>query len=195
MGSCNSSVQSGRSMVEILGVLALIGVLSIGGIAAFSKAMEKINSNRIVEDVHTIIKNIQTTYNSQINYEDLDNVKAISYNLIPDHMIVDEKTIKTRMGNDFLLRTIDRNNGYVILINELTSTPCMALASTDWGKDNSGPSFIVVSQTGINPPRGFPGNLEPGEFSSKDLPLTPAQAAPYCQCNMEFGCGIAWFFR
>ena len=33
--------QSGRSMIEMLGVLAIIGVLSVGGIAGYSKAMEK----------------------------------------------------------------------------------------------------------------------------------------------------------
>ena len=32
--------QSGRSMVEMLGVLAIIGVLSIGGIAGYRAAME-----------------------------------------------------------------------------------------------------------------------------------------------------------
>ena len=34
-------VSSGRSMIEMLGVLAIIGVLSVGGIAGYSKAMQK----------------------------------------------------------------------------------------------------------------------------------------------------------
>ena len=33
--------QNGRSMIEMLGVLAIIGVLSVGGIAGYSKAMMK----------------------------------------------------------------------------------------------------------------------------------------------------------
>lgn len=33
--------QSGRSMIEMLGVLAIIAVLSVGGIAGYSKALEK----------------------------------------------------------------------------------------------------------------------------------------------------------
>ena len=33
--------QFGRSMIEMLGVLAIIGVLSVGGIAGYSQAMEK----------------------------------------------------------------------------------------------------------------------------------------------------------
>ena len=37
--------QFGRSMIEMLGVLAIIGVLSIGGLAGYSKAMKKIKLN------------------------------------------------------------------------------------------------------------------------------------------------------
>ena len=36
----------GRSMIEMLGVLAIIGVLSVGGIAGYSKAMEKFKINK-----------------------------------------------------------------------------------------------------------------------------------------------------
>ena len=38
-------VQSGRSMIEMLGVLAIIAVLSVGGIAGYSKALMKWKSN------------------------------------------------------------------------------------------------------------------------------------------------------
>ena len=40
------NTQSGRSMVEMLGVLAIIGVLSIGAIAGYSKAMFKYKLNK-----------------------------------------------------------------------------------------------------------------------------------------------------
>ena len=39
----------GRSMIEMLGVLAIIGVLSVGGIAGYSKAMEKYKLNKVTE--------------------------------------------------------------------------------------------------------------------------------------------------
>ncbi len=38
--------ENGRSMVEMLGVLAIIGVLSVGTIAGYSKAMMKYKLNR-----------------------------------------------------------------------------------------------------------------------------------------------------
>ncbi len=39
--------ESGRSMVEMLGVLAIIGVLSVGGIAGYKAATEKIMVNKV----------------------------------------------------------------------------------------------------------------------------------------------------
>ena len=42
----NLTNQSGRSMIEMLGVLAIIGVLSVGGIAGYSKAMTQYKINK-----------------------------------------------------------------------------------------------------------------------------------------------------
>ena len=41
--------QSGRSMVEMLGVLAIIGVLSVGGIAGYSLSMRRHRANQIAD--------------------------------------------------------------------------------------------------------------------------------------------------
>ena len=38
--------QFGRSMVEMLGVLAIIGVLSVGSISGYSMAMKKYKLNK-----------------------------------------------------------------------------------------------------------------------------------------------------
>ena len=44
--------QSGRSMVEMLGTLAVMGVLSIGGIMGYSYAVDKYHANQIMNDVN-----------------------------------------------------------------------------------------------------------------------------------------------
>lgn len=41
--------QQGRSMVEMLGVLAIIGVLSIGGIAGYTMSMNRYKANQILD--------------------------------------------------------------------------------------------------------------------------------------------------
>ena len=45
----------GRSMIEMLGVLAIIGVLSVGGIAGYSKAMEKYKINKTINEYTMLI--------------------------------------------------------------------------------------------------------------------------------------------
>ena len=45
----NKKSQSGRSMVEMLGVLAIIGVLSIGGIAGYTLSMRRHRANGVAD--------------------------------------------------------------------------------------------------------------------------------------------------
>lgn len=52
-----SSVQYGRSMIEMLGVLTIIAVLSVGGIAGYSKAMQMYKLNRYREALIMLFSN------------------------------------------------------------------------------------------------------------------------------------------
>ena len=47
--SSKNKQQSGRSMVEMLGVLAIIGVLSIGGIAGYTLSMRRHRANQVLD--------------------------------------------------------------------------------------------------------------------------------------------------
>ena len=61
--------ENGRSMVEMLGVLAIIGVLSVGGIAGYSKAMFKYKMNQTLDMISHIVTRITELYNGDIgNY-------------------------------------------------------------------------------------------------------------------------------
>ena len=47
----NSRNERGRSMVEMLGVLAVAGVLSIGGVAGYRWAMDKYRANDTIREL------------------------------------------------------------------------------------------------------------------------------------------------
>lgn len=49
------SEEYGRSMIEMLGVLAIVGILSVGGIAGFSRAMMKHKLNKQTEQIVSIL--------------------------------------------------------------------------------------------------------------------------------------------
>ena len=57
-------INSGRSMIEMLGVLAIIGVLSIGGLAGFKYASDKIKANRILSDASLAYASLVTQENT-----------------------------------------------------------------------------------------------------------------------------------
>ncbi len=80
--SCHSLPQGarecGRSMIEMLGVLAIIGVLSVGGIAGYSKAMSSYKHNKWLQQVENLIFNIKDTYKNQKRYGEKQDIKGES---------------------------------------------------------------------------------------------------------------------
>ena len=62
------AISSGRSMVEMLGVLAIIGVLSVGAMSGYSKAMMKYKLNKQTEQIGSILDY------ATLHYEDLDRI-------------------------------------------------------------------------------------------------------------------------
>ena len=56
--SCNDICSVGRSMIEMLGVLAIIAVLTVGGIAGYSKAMEKYKLNKVIGEYSYLIQGL-----------------------------------------------------------------------------------------------------------------------------------------
>ena len=81
--------QSGRSMVEMLGVLAIIGVLSVGAISGYSKAMFKYKLNKQTTQIGYILDYIianQDTLKSSGFYlkKTLNKLGIISDDMIKD---------------------------------------------------------------------------------------------------------------
>ena len=54
-GDKYDACSTGRSMIEMLGVLAIIAVLTVGGIAGYSKAMEMWKINKLTEEYSMLI--------------------------------------------------------------------------------------------------------------------------------------------
>ena len=99
--------EDGRSMVEMLGVLAIIGVLSVGAIAGYSKAMMKYKLNKHAEAVNMLINNVlqlkgqlQFTPNDYTYYGTL----LQKMNLLPDginhvsNVTLQDSWFKSRIG-------------------------------------------------------------------------------------------------
>ena len=85
---------SGRSMVEMLGVLAIIGVLSVGAMSGYSRAMMKYKLNKFSEGLNSLL-NYAFQYMPQFETSGTTtsyNELMYKLNLIPDGMIYDATT-------------------------------------------------------------------------------------------------------
>ena len=113
----NDGLCAGRSMVEMLGVLAIIGVLSVGAIAGYSKAMMKYKLNQHAVAVSMLINNV-LQLNGQLQYEPNKNTYygALLHkmNLIPDGIIY--------ISDDTLRDTWFKNNIIVYYNNKKWTT-------------------------------------------------------------------------
>ena len=95
----NDNVCTGRSMVEMLGVLAIVGVLSVGAIAGYSKAMMKYKLNKHAEAVNMLINNVLQIKDKLERPAKNNDVNVIHYNelfykmnLLPDGIVYNSAT-------------------------------------------------------------------------------------------------------
>lgn len=105
----------GRSMIEMLGVLAIVGVLSVGGITGYSKAMAKFKTNKLREQINTISTNLMSAFINERSYASLGatNVEGIAMakylNLIPEDMILPGGAVVHAFGGHLYVKAISYN--------------------------------------------------------------------------------------
>ena len=163
--------ESGRSMIEMLGVLAIIGVLSVGGIAGYSKAMNKFKTNKVADNVSMIVANIKTMYAQQKTYKDLTTNSARNMGLIPDELVKKGGTAqnptyayKNAYNGEVEIHASESTTGgdnkaFVIYFGGLSKEACITLATNDWGSGYSsglialraaGDSTATSDKTGLD---------------------------------------------
>ncbi len=166
--------ENGRSMIEMLGVLAIIGVLSVGGIAGYSKAMMKYKINKTIEQITLIAGNVRSFFAPQRNYGGLmcsNNSEANDSRcsiirkakLIPDEMLTltngKISAITNAFGGDVWISFNERGSGpldsdgsdhnaFSITIEGIPEEACIELVSQDWSNAQVG--AITIDSDGPN---------------------------------------------
>ena len=76
--------QIGRSMIEMLGVLAIIGVLSVGAIAGYQKAMFKHKMNKTMDMISYAVARVAELETMKVGTEIMDAADVVKYGIMPD---------------------------------------------------------------------------------------------------------------
>ncbi len=167
----SKNYQSGRSMIEMLGVLAIIGVLSVGGISGYSKAMAKYKLTKAQDQMTMLLMNIRAAYATSPSYSDLTTENVANWNLAPSDMVVGTSLYSTFGGAVTVAASGTGNVYFSITMEGLSDDACRSLATFDWGADG-----LVSITVGSSTPHK-PGDADNG------IPISLASGASYCSGN------------
>lgn len=178
------SEQSGRSMVEMLGVLAIIGVLSVGGIAGYSKAMAKYKTNQTLDQLSMLITNIRTLYATQSSFAGLDNANAIAFGVVSSDMIkktttgsgtsaVTSEDLKNPFNGEVTIKVDGTDPAmFTVAYGGLDKSACITIATTDWG-GSAASGLVSIEIEG--------GTVH--SWTAGTLPVSLVDAAGECEEN------------
>ena len=141
--------ESGRSMIEMLGVLAIIGVLSVGGIAGYSKAMSKYRVNKTIDQVSHIAANTRILFSSQKDYSKISANVIVTAKLFPQEMVgtCTANNASCTFTNPFSGAVTmaaagrfdgDSNKAFMLTYEGIPQEACIDLATIDWGTGSGG---------------------------------------------------------
>ena len=206
--------QTGRSMVEMLGVLAIIGVLSVGGIAGYSKAMTKFKITKTMDQVSMMVANIRTLYSGQRNYSGLATGNALDMGVVPAEMegadsAVGANTLVNAFQGAVTIGTVNYNqqtaSAFRVSYENMGQEACVQLITSSElpvAKDvtdraSSGFIGIQVSDAapqGQNAPAfGNAAVKGAAAWDNMHLPVTPADAATTCATDDGYTT-ITWYY-
>lgn len=146
-----NSNERGRSMIEMLGVLAIVGVLTVGGIAGYGQAMAKFKVNKTTEQIAGLIQGIRENF-TQGNYSGLSSTQNIfeGTTIIPQEMCKDVNScseLQSPFGTVVNIESSTPFRTFKITYRGLTKQVCTRLMMTDWGSGSSSGLLTVTGGT------------------------------------------------
>ena len=133
--------ESGRSMIEMVGVLAVMGLITAGAFVLISSAMKSQKTSRLDDDVSAIVAGVRLLYNSAENFSGLKNdaLDVIGYGT----------DVKNPYGGNYYVAVDSADNTkFNVYVGGLSGGECKALKGRNFpgGGDNvAGKGAITVS--------------------------------------------------
>lgn len=116
--------ESGRSMIEMLGVLAIMGVITLGAIVLTRQGMGMQKRNQVVEQVMQMVTNVQQTFSGYDDYSSLN--PATIFDVI-------SMSRKNPYGGTYELAINSANpRQFIISITGLSKSDCEYFTTRAW---------------------------------------------------------------
>ncbi len=117
-----TSNESGRSMVEMLGVIAIIGVISVGAITSMSYVDSYFRTSATLMEIEQIARDINDMYSWAPDYEGLSNTQLCKEKIVQN---CSNGKISNRWGGDLDAKA--NGDGFTITLKNVPQIACERL--------------------------------------------------------------------
>ncbi len=149
---------SGRSIVEMLGVLAIMGVITVMGIQGYSQAIGKINRNNLVEDITRIAQEVRGLYAGRSSYNEKDGADgSAGYNIGTNLLAKMNYKLSSPYGGDYKIEsfgTTGKNPGFSVSVENVPVEDCLYFTTMAWAD-------VMETTTGVPGSSAFAGDSAP----------------------------------
>lgn len=114
------TANSGRSMVEMLGVLAIMGVITIAAAQMIRVAMQTVARNSIQDEVNGIVTGIRDKYGA---YDDFSSI---------DSRTVFADIGKSAQGKYGIMANPANPRQFIVSLNNLNTNDCLNFIGKPW---------------------------------------------------------------
>ncbi len=116
--------ESGRSMIEMIGVLAIMAIITAGAFALISTAFHTQKRARVTDDVANIVSGVRSLLGEYDDFSNIDNSTIFGAIAVSN---------KNPYGGTYEL-AVDASNSrrFVVSINGLSKSDCESLKIKAW---------------------------------------------------------------
>ena len=136
--------EQGRTMIEMLGVLAIMGIIVYGAIAGINYGMISYKITQTYNDIQDIAQGVEDLYSWSKNYSSLTMSALCKNDVFPDGCLSDN-TARGQFGGNILVEAYPRTGANAGISFEIVynlgsgdddaTTTYLRLASMDWCKN------------------------------------------------------------
>jgi type II secretory pathway pseudopilin PulG len=134
--------ESGRSMIEMLGVLAIMGVITVGAISMISYAMRMQKQSAVNDEVYQIVLGVRQLLGEYDDFTRIDNSSIFTALAMSD---------KNPYGGKYSVSVNPANTRqFIVTIDGLSDSECKALVTKAWTDSVDGATGNCVSMAKDN---------------------------------------------
>ena len=116
--------ESGRSMIEMIGVLAIMGIITAGAFVLISTAINTQKRSRVTDDVTAIVSGVRSLLGDYDDFSNIDNSTIFGAISMSN---------KNPYGGTYELSVNPANSRqFIVKITGLTKTDCEGLVTKAW---------------------------------------------------------------